>query len=113
VFSLLYGVTRLKGAQQSEFYLNTRKFRMSSPKVYSYVGNRLTQMNMWAASAFKSVVNEIGKEIWEVWKTNPNHFAIHPNGAPPPRTLVEFRRMFQAEINDAVCPILAHRKHVL
>jgi chromosome partitioning protein len=84
--ALLYGITRLKGAEQSEYYLNTRKFRMSSPKIYSYVGNRLTQMNMSAASAFKTVVNEIGKEIWAVWQSNPNHFAIHPNGQPPPRS---------------------------
>lgn len=101
VLALLYGVMRLKGAEQSEFYLNTTKFRMSSPKIYSYVGNRLTQMNAGAASAFKSVVNEIGREIWEVWKANPNLFAIHPDGTPPPRSLAEFRRMFQAEINDA------------
>lgn len=101
VFSLLYGVTRIKGTEQSEFYLNTIKFRMSSPRIYSYVGNRLTQGRMAAAQAFKSVVDEIGREIFEVWQASPNQFSIHPNGSPPPRTLSEFRRMFQAEINDA------------
>jgi cellulose biosynthesis protein BcsQ len=101
VLSLLYGLTRVKGAEQSEFFLNSRTFRMSTPKIYSYVGNRLTQMNLGAASAFKTVVNEIGKEIWDVWKTAPNHFSVHPNGCPPPRTQAEFRRMFQVEINDA------------
>ncbi|MGH6826730.1 ParA family protein [Methyloceanibacter sp.] len=101
VLGLLYGITRVKGAEQSEFFLNSRTFRMSTPKIYSYVGNRLTQMNMGAASAFKTVVNEIGKEIWAVWQSNPNHFSIHPNGQLPPRSMADFRRMFQAEINDA------------
>jgi chromosome partitioning protein len=101
VLSLLYGITRVKGMEQSEFFLNSTKFRMSLPKIYAYVGNRLTQMNLGAASAFKTVVNEIGKEIWSVWQKNPNYFSIHPGGQPPPRTAPEFRRMFQAEINDA------------
>ena len=74
---------------------------MRLPQIYCYVGNRLTQMNLDAASAFKSVVNEIGREIWAVWQTNPNRFAIHPSGQPAPRTLAEFKKMFQAEINDA------------
>jgi len=74
---------------------------MSVPKIYSYVGNRLTQMNQGSASAFKTVVNEIGNEIWQVWKTNPNLFSIHPAGSGAPISRVEFRRMFQAEINDA------------
>jgi len=101
VLALLYGITRIKGAEKSEFFLNTQRHRMSFPKIYSYAGNRLTQMNLDAAAAFKTVVNEIGKEIWEVWKTNPNLFCIHPNGQPIPRSLAEFRRMFQVEINDA------------
>lgn len=101
VLALLYGVTRIRGAEKSEFFLNSTKFRMAVPKIYAYVGNRLTQMNMGAASAFKTVVNEIGKEIFEVWKSNPNQFSIHPGGQPPPRTMPEFRKMFQAEINDA------------
>lgn len=101
VLALLYGVTRVPGAEQSEFFLNTQRFRMSVPRIYSYVGNRLTQMNLGAAKAFKTVVLEIGKEIWEVWRQSPNNFAIHPAGAPAPRNANEFRRMFQAEINDA------------
>ena len=62
VLALLYGITRVTGAEQSEFYLNSQKFRMSTPKIYNYIGNRLTQMNWDAANAFKTVVNEIGKE---------------------------------------------------
>lgn len=101
VLSLLYGVTRFPGAQQSEFFLNTTQFRMTMPRIYCYVGNRLTQMNLDSAKAFKSVVNEIGKEILAVWNGNPNLFSIHPSGNPPPRTVAEFRKMFQAEISDA------------
>ena len=58
-------------------------------------------MNLAAASAFKTVVNEIAKEIFGVWLTNPNQFAIHPAGQPAPKNGVEFRKMFQVEINDA------------
>jgi chromosome partitioning protein len=101
VLALLYGIMRVKGAPQSEYYLNTDRFRMKSPKIYSYVGNRLTQMNLAAAKAFKTVVSEIGKEIWDVWNTNPNLFAIHPSGTPVPRGAPDFRKMFQIEINDA------------
>ncbi len=101
VLALLYGLTRVPGTEQSEFYLNTQRFRMSVPRIYSYVGNRLTQMNLGAARAFKTVVLEIGKEIWDVWLQSPNNFAIHPAGSPAPRNSAEFRRMFQVEINDA------------
>ncbi len=101
VLALLYGDTRVQGAEQSEFYLNSQKFRMSAPKIYNYVGNRLTQMNLSAANAFKTVVDEIGKEIWSIWQSNPNQFAVHPNGTPAPRNRAEFRKMFQVEINDA------------
>jgi chromosome partitioning protein len=100
VVSLLYGITRVSGAQQSEFFLNTDEFRMTTPKIYCYVGNRLTQY-LATAKAFTSVVNEIGKEIWAVWNSNPNSFAVHPSGNGVPRTQAEFRRMFQAEIADA------------
>ncbi len=101
VLALLYGITRVEGSEQSEFFLNSQKFRMSSPKIYSYVGNRLTQMNLQSAIAFKTVVNEIAKEIWAVWQTNPNLFEVHPSGQSAPKTGAAFRRMFQAEINDA------------
>jgi chromosome partitioning protein len=101
VLALLYGITRVKGAPQSEFYLNTDRFRMKSPRIYCYVGNRLTQMNLAAAKAFKTVVSEIGKEIWEVWRTNSDLFAIHPAQSLAPKNAVDFRKMFQVEINDA------------
>jgi chromosome partitioning protein len=101
VLALLYGITRVRGAAQSEYYLNTDRFRMKTPKIYCYVGNRLTQMNLAAAKAFKTVVSEIGKEISAVWATNPGLFAIHPAGSPVPKNTVDFRKMFQVEINDA------------
>jgi chromosome partitioning protein len=101
VLALLYGITRVSGQERSEFFLNSEQFRMSTPKIYAYVGNRLTQMNLGAASAFKTVVTEIGKEIWAVWQANPNLFAIHPTGQLPPHSPPVFRKMFQAEINDA------------
>jgi cellulose biosynthesis protein BcsQ len=101
VLSLVYGITRVAGAAKSEFFINSDKYRMSYPKIYCYVGNRLTQMNLDSASAFKTVVMEIGKEILEVFKKNTNLFYIHPTGGPIPRTIGEFRKMFQFEINDA------------
>jgi len=101
VLSLLYGITRVPGAQQSEYFLNTTQFRMTVPKIFCYVGNRLTQHQQGAALAFGTVVNEIGKEIIGVWQSNPNLFAIHPAGQSAPTSKAAFRRMFQAEINDA------------
>jgi hypothetical protein len=74
---------------------------MAVPKIYGYVGNRLTQMDDNPANAFKTVVNEIGKEIWDVWQANPGIFAVHPSGTPSPRNRAEFQKMFQVEINDA------------
>jgi len=101
VLALLYGMTRVKGAEKSEFFINTQQFGMSVPRIYGYVGNRLTQMNLTAAKAFKTVVNEIGKEIWDAWQASPGSFAVHPSGQPSPRNRVEFQKMFQVEINDA------------
>jgi chromosome partitioning protein len=101
VLSLIYGIMRTPGGVQSEFYTNSLRWRMSVPAIYYYIGNRLTQMNYSSASAFKTVVTEIGTEIWNVWRNNPNHFCIHPTGAGAPATRLDFRRMFQAEINDA------------
>ena len=101
VLALLYGIRRTGTGRQSEFHLNSQRFRMSVPEIYTYVGNRLTSANFSSASAFRSVVNEIGAEIFAVWQSNPSLFAIHPNGSPPPRSRAEFRRMFQAEIRDA------------
>jgi cellulose biosynthesis protein BcsQ len=101
VLALVYGVSRVPGTAQSEFYIKTDQFRMTRPKIYAYVGNRLTQMNLDSAAAFKTVVLEISKEILEVFKKNPNLFYIHPTGQPVPRNVTDFRKMFQAEINDA------------
>lgn len=101
VLSLIYGVTRNPGEQQSEFHLNSQRYRMELPKIYMYIGNRLTQMNNSSASAFKTVVEEIGEEIWDVWQATPQHFCIHPGGASTPGNRRSFRKMFQYEVNDA------------
>lgn len=100
VLALLYGITRVPGSQQSEFYLNSQQFRLSTPRIYCYIGNRLTQY-IRSAKAFRSVVNEIGNEIWSVWKGNPNVFYVHPAGAPSPPSRSAFNEMFQFEIVDA------------
>jgi cellulose biosynthesis protein BcsQ len=101
VMSLLYGVRRVLGGTQSDFYLNSETYRMKVPQIYCYVGNRLTQMNNSSASAFRTVVNAIGEEIWNVWIAKPNAFYIHPTGAGAPTSKREFKAMFQDEINDA------------
>lgn len=102
VLSLVYGVNRIRGAvARSDFAINSDRFRMTIPKIYCYVGNRLTTINNGAASAFRQVVNEIRDEIWAVWQQNPNAFQIHPQSAGIPATRTSFTRMFQYEVNDA------------
>jgi cellulose biosynthesis protein BcsQ len=101
VLALVYGIQRHTGDAQSEFFLNSQKYRMALPMIYMYVGNRLTQMNSSSASAFRTVVNEIGKEIWAVWGTTPQFFCIHPSGASTPISQKAFKEMFQYEVNDA------------
>lgn len=101
VLALLYGVIRAPGNQQSEYYLKTKASRLSSPKIYCYVGNRLTQANYSSARAFKTVVDAIGNEIWSVWQSNPNNFYVHPTGGPAPTDRASFKKMFQYEVVDA------------
>ena len=74
---------------------------MTLPTIYMYIGNRLTQMNNSSATAFKTVVNEIGDEIFAMWQANPGLFCTHPNGAPGPVSKRTFKAMFQYEVNDA------------
>lgn len=100
VLSLVFGIGRTVGATRSDFTINSERFGMTIPKIYCYVGNRLTQY-IKSASAFRSVVEEIGDEIYSVWKSNPNPFYIHPSNAGIPNTKKSFREMFQYEIVDA------------
>ena len=100
VLALLYGVTRRPGARQSLFHLNSQRFRLSVPRIYCYVGNRLTQY-VKSAIAFRMVVQEIGNEIWDVWQKNSDLFCIHPPGSPIPVEESSFRNMFQFESRDA------------
>lgn len=101
VLALAYGVSRQAGQAQSEFFLGTIRHAMNRPKIYMYVGNRLTQGYYSSAAAFKAVVNEIGDEIYSVWQANPNEFCIHPNGAAIPSNKRAFKAMFQKEVGDA------------
>ena len=66
-----------------------------------YIGNRLTQANAGAASAFKSVINDITEEIWSLWKSDSSVFQTHPSNAPTPKNERLFKQMFLAEVNDA------------
>jgi hypothetical protein len=74
---------------------------MALPLIYTYVGNRLTQMNNSSASAFSKVVVEIFNEVFRVWQANPALFYVHPTGSPAPTDRRSFRAMFEQQINDA------------
>lgn len=103
VLALAYGVRRYAGDMQSDFFLNAVRYNISLPQIYMFIGNRLTQMNNSSAGAFKTVVNEIGDEIWNVWKSSSSSFCVHTgansSGTPTNRKL--FKKMFQYEVNDA------------
>jgi chromosome partitioning protein len=101
VLALLYGITRNPGAQQSEFHVNSQRYRLSVPKIYCYVGNRLTQANFSSAKAFRTVVTEIGTEIFGVWQSSPGSFCVHPAGSSAPGNRAAFKEMFQFEVVDA------------
>nr|VFJ43164.1 MAG: AAA domain-containing protein [Candidatus Kentron sp. FM]VFJ50084.1 MAG: AAA domain-containing protein [Candidatus Kentron sp. FM]VFK08651.1 MAG: AAA domain-containing protein [Candidatus Kentron sp. FM] len=102
VLALVYGIKRHKEDRQSEFFIHSDRYRMALPQIYMYIGNRLTQMNSSSASAFKTIVNEIGQEIWRAWQTQNVPFCIHPNGgSPKPNNKRTFDRMFRHEVRDA------------
>ena len=103
VLALAYGVRRHAGDMQSDFYLNAVRYQMALPQIYMFIGNRLTQMNNSSAGAFKTVVNEIGDEIWNVWSSSSSSFCIHTgvNSQGTPNNRKSFKKMFQYEVNDA------------
>jgi chromosome partitioning protein len=101
VLALVYGILRRPGQAQSQFYRNVQQYRMALPQIYSYVGNRLTQMNSSSASAFRNVVLEIFNEVYSVYQMNPGLFYVHPTGSPAPVSRQGFRQMFEEQINDA------------
>ena len=101
VLSLVYGINRRPGQIQSQFFRSIQQYRMALPRIYTYVGNRLTQMNNSSASAFRNVVLEIFSEVFRVYQANPGLFAVHPGGAPAPTSRATFRAMFEEQINDA------------
>ena len=100
LLALVYGIARQQGALQSQYFLNSEQYRLPLPTIYCYVGNRLTQY-IKSAQAFKAVVRAIGDEIWDVWRSSPNIFHVHPPGASIPSGRKAFETMFQAEIPDA------------
>lgn len=100
LLALLYGTTRIPGGEQSEFVRYSEQFNLRIPRIYCYVGNRLTQYRT-SAAAFRTVVNAIGDEIWSVWRSSPNSFEIHPRGQSAPTNRSSFRQMFQFEVVDA------------
>ena len=100
LLSLVYGVTRNRGEQQSEFFLNFKRWSMAFPQIYMYIGNRLTQMNSSSASAFKTVVEEIGNEIWGIWQSGRSYFCVHGRKQTPINRK-SFEKMFCFEVNDA------------
>jgi chromosome partitioning protein len=101
VLALLYGHTRMPGAETSEYFRKSEQFRLRVPQIYYYIGNRLTQANLSSANAFRAVVNDIGTEIWSAWQTNARNFCIHPGGAPTPTNRSTFKQMFQFEMPDS------------
>ena len=101
VLALVYGILRRTGQPQSQFYRNTQQFRMALPRIYTYVGNRLTQMNNSSASAFRNVVLEIFAEVYRIYQADPGLFAVHPSGSPAPTSRQTFRTMFEVQVNDA------------
>ncbi|MDR3568103.1 MAG: ParA family protein [Syntrophobacteraceae bacterium] len=101
VLALLYGNARLPGAERSEYDRKSERYKLRVPRIYCYVGNRLTQANFGSARAFRTVVTEIGEEIYSTWRVTPGNFHIHPSGSPSPATKKTFREMFQFEVVDA------------
>lgn len=101
VLSLVYGVKRHVGDVSSYFYTEAQKSKLALPQIYMYVGNRLTINAKASATAFKTVVEEIGNEIYDVWSSNASLFCIHPAGAGTPTNKTSFRKMFQYEVRDA------------
>ncbi len=98
VLALVFGVGRNAGSERSGFVINSDRFKMQVPKIYCYIGNRLTQY-VGSAAAFHTVVKEIGDEIWDVWNNHPNCFWIRPNSVRNGRRT--FESAFKFEINDA------------
>jgi len=100
LLALLYGTTRTPGSERSEFVRFSERFGLRIPRIYCYVGNRLTQYRT-SARAFRTVVNSIGDEIWSVWNSGPGSFDVHPAGASAPINRSAFKQMFQFEVVDA------------
>ena len=91
----------IPGLPQSTYFQNSKTYRMTLPKIYMYIGNRLTQSNNNSATGFKNIVLHITDEIYQLWQNNSSVFEIHPNGANTPNNKSSFKNMFLYEVNDA------------
>ncbi|NEQ98235.1 MAG: hypothetical protein F6K30_16205, partial [Cyanothece sp. SIO2G6] len=93
----------LGGMEQGEARLTQIHTQQPRRTISGYVEERIRSpyMSPNSATAFKTVVKEIGEEIWEVWKTTPQSFCIHPGSASTPVSQKAFKEMFQYEVNDA------------
>lgn len=100
LINLVYGHS-LQGVSQSLYYQNSINYRMRQPKIYMYIGNRLTQMNSSSANGFKNIVHQITDEIYSLWQNNPSVFEIHPVNAQTPSSKASMKNMFLYEVNDA------------
>jgi hypothetical protein len=101
MISRVLGIPCYQSLTQSEYFINTQRYRMRVPKLYMYVSNRPAQMSGTSSAAFKKMVNEIGEEIYALWRANANLFCIHPTGAPIPSNRRSFKSMFQFEVSNA------------
>jgi chromosome partitioning protein len=100
LLSLLYGIAFQPGLELSEYVRYSDQFSLRVPRIYCYVGNRLTQYRT-SAKAFKTVVQSIGDAIWRVWQNNSSCFEVHNHGLPRPNNRSSFQKLFQFEIVDA------------
>lgn len=73
VLSLIYGIEISDIYQQYSFYSKMSNAGRQLPKIKMVLNNRLTQY-MGAASAYRTVLNEINNEVRRLAKQNPQFF---------------------------------------
>lgn len=85
----VFGVWRDSTPRRStvRFFLNSKRYSMVLPRIYMYIGHRLTQMNHSSASVFRTVVDEIGEEIWGGGGKRPHRIFVFTLMAHKLRTI--------------------------
>jgi len=76
-------------------FWSLKGFRLPIPKIYCYIGNRLTQY-ISSATAFRTVVREIGNEIWSVF--DPNVFLYSSRRLRKSRSRSAFAKCFSLKL---------------